>query len=232
MKFESAKLAKLAGNTRPGSPAESYKAPVAPVSVYLLADHLDRALAAGEDLLSQSFTWHAADLRAADNAARERSDNRQAFQSIRTLELTLMSRLMRAREHAEALARKDQRFKLVARLFVSGTMPLADAVADLSDKTNHDFETGDAVMAYLRGRGLVEADVAAPSEGAKIAIPEAFLVARRIPLGVLLDLVAMFLDTLETHYDLFVEDVVDTQDERDDPCPLDEAATRSATVRS
>ena len=32
---------------------------------------------------------------------------------------------------------------------------------------------------------------------------ENFLVARRIPLGSLLDLVAQFLDTLEAEYDLF-----------------------------
>jgi hypothetical protein len=32
-----------------------------------------------------------------------------------------------------------------------------------------------------------------------------FLVARRVPLGVLLDLVATFLDALEAEFDLFVE---------------------------
>ena len=40
---------------------------------------------------------------------------------------------------------------------------------------------------------------------APIGAGDGFLVARRVPLGVLLDLVATFLDALEAEFDLFVE---------------------------
>ena len=36
-----------------------------PAAVYLLADNLDAALAAGEDLLKSSLTWHAGNARSA-----------------------------------------------------------------------------------------------------------------------------------------------------------------------
>jgi hypothetical protein len=91
-------------------------------------------------------------------------------------------------------------------LFVSGTVLLLDAVADLGNITRHNFDTGDVTTVYLRTRGLLDADAAAPIEGSTISIPETFMVASRIPLSALMDLVAMFLDTLETHYDLFVSD--------------------------
>lgn len=197
------------GGTTGGATVER-KSP-APMSVYLLADHLDAALAAGEDLLRQGFSWHAANPCAAQEAELEREAMRECLQKIRSLELTLISRVMRAREHAEMLGKRDPRFKLMATLFASGTVTLLDAVAALGDTTNHNFETGDVTTAYLRSRGLLEAEAAAPNEGSVVSVTDEFLVAARIRAGVLLDMVAMFLDTLETHYDLFAADVRDEE---------------------
>ena len=213
------KLTRLAGRG-PGE-LEARK-PSAPMSVYLLADHLDCALAAGEDLLRQGFSWHAVNPRQASAAEIEREAMRESLQSIRSLELTLMSRVMRAREHAEMLGKRDQRFKLMASLFVSGTVTLLDAVAALGDTTRHNFETGDVATAYLRSRGLLSAEAAAPDEGSIVSVTEEFLVAGRLRAGVLLDMVAMFLDTLETHFDLFATDLPDdTIPGRETPVSLD-----------
>lgn len=204
------KLIRLSGRV-PGADEGAVEArkPSAPMSVYLLADHLDAALAAGEDLLCQGFSWHAANPREVSAAELEREAMRESLQRIRSLELTLMSRVMRAREHADMLGKRDQRFKLMTTLFASGTVTLLDAVAALGDTTKHNFETGDAVTAYLRSRGLLGVEAAAPEEGSIVSVTEDFLIAGRLRAGVLLDMVAMFLDTLETHYDLFATDVPD-----------------------
>ena len=73
----------------------------------------------------------------------------------------------------------------------------------MRDATGLDFDSGDGVLAYLRSRALLAADAAHPAAYASIKVDEAFLVARRLPLGVLLDLAATFLDTLELHYGLY-----------------------------
>ncbi len=59
------------------------------------------------------------------------------------------------------------------------------------------------MTAYLRSRRLIAEDAAAPAEGQEISISEDFLMCGLVPLGSVLDLVALFLDTLETHYDLY-----------------------------
>ena len=53
-------------------------------------------------------------------------------------------------------------------------------------------------------RGMVAPDAAALSDTAPLVAGENFLIAKRIPLGPLMDLIATFLDTLEAEYDLFV----------------------------
>ncbi len=65
---------------------------------------------------------------------------------------------------------------------------LADAAAELSDKTFRKFENGAALTAYMRSRGIIAADAAAPIDGSTIDIPEHFLIARRVQLGMLMDL--------------------------------------------
>ena len=50
---------------------------------------------------------------------------------------------------------------------------------------------------------MIAEDAPGIVDTAPLVAGENFLVARRIPLGALLDLVAQFLDTLEAEYDLF-----------------------------
>lgn len=177
------------------------KAP--PAAVYLLADNLDAALAAGEDLLKSCITWHAGNSRSAEEVAERRSEERRAAEAIRTLEMIAVARVLKARERAADLAQEDQHVKPIAKLFNGGTALLLDAIQELGDPASHDFDAGDGITSYLRTRGLIAADVAAPGEAEKLPVTEDFLIAGRIPLGTLMDLVAMFLDTLEIRYDLY-----------------------------
>jgi hypothetical protein len=177
----------------------------APASVYLLAEHLDAALAAGEDLAGVRYLWPGAPPRATEEIEAIRAGQRAAVERIRTYELALLSRVLKGREWAVAVATDDERFSPVARLYVAGTASLVDAVAECADWTAVDFDTGDDLVAYLRSRGLIAAEAPALADTAPIAPDDSFLVARRVPLGVLLDLVAAFLDALEAEFDLFLE---------------------------
>ncbi|MDQ8700102.1 hypothetical protein [Hyphomicrobium sp. LHD-15] len=175
----------------------------APALVYLLADHLDSALAAGEDLLKSTLSWNAGDARSADGLTQQRRDEREAVDTARSLEMVLLARILKSRETAQELVKTESEFKLVSRLYTSGTAPVAEAANELTDETAVAFDTGDGITAYLRSRGLLAEDAAAPLEAASLTVTEQFLVAGRMNLGALLDLVAMFLDTLETHYELY-----------------------------
>jgi hypothetical protein len=174
----------------------------APAVVYLLADHLDAALAAGEDLLKTTLSWNAGDARS-DGLTEQRREERQAVEASRTLEMVLVARVLKARESAQELAKIESQFKVVARLFASGTEVVADASRELADATSLAFDAGSGITGYLRTRGLIAEEDACPLEAASLTITEQFLVAGRMNLGALLDLIAMFLDTLETHYELY-----------------------------
>jgi hypothetical protein len=174
----------------------------------MLADHLDGALASGEDLVTYGGDWRAL----AENPgeiAEYVAAERKICEAVRSSELMLIARALKAREHARELALIDKRFGPVANLFVSATAILLDAVEECGDATEADFETGDGIIAYIRSRGLIAPDVANVMNPAQLTIDDSFLVAKRLALGPLLDMVAAFLDALEIHYDLFVAEEID-----------------------
>ncbi|WP_072394508.1 hypothetical protein [Hyphomicrobium sp. CS1GBMeth3] len=175
----------------------------APAIVYLLADHLDSALAAGEDLLKSTLRWNAGDARASDGLTEQRHEERAAIEAARTLEMLLLARVLKSRKSAQQLAKVDSQFKLITRLYTSSTEIVADAAKSLTDETSYAFDAGDGVTTYLRSRGLIAEDDPAPLEAASLTVTEQYLVAGKMELGALLDLVAMFLDMLETHYELY-----------------------------
>jgi hypothetical protein len=177
----------------------------APLSVYMLADHLDGALAAGEDLVARGHDWRGlaeTPGEPADFAARQR----KIAEDVRGLELILIARVLKARDHARALAEMDDRFRSVATLFVSGTAVLLDAVKECGDARGEDFETGDDIISYVRSRGLIAPDAPTVRVASDLTIDDNFLVAKRIALGPLLDMAAAFLDALDVQYELFVEE--------------------------
>jgi hypothetical protein len=184
-----------------------------PPAAYLLADHLDAALAAGEDLVGLGFAWCAPTSASAAELAEIRAAQRATVERMRALELALLARILKGRERARELARADAHVASVARLFVAGTAVLQDAVAECGDATGLDFDSGDGLLAYLRSRALLAADAAQPAAYASIKVGEAFLVAQRLPLGMLLDLAATFLDTLDLHYELYAAADAEVVDE-------------------
>ncbi len=174
----------------------------APLSVYMLADHLDAALAAGEDLIVGGGAWRQL-VDTPGNMQTFPQRQRAIVDDIRALELMVVARILKARDHAGALAQRDTRFAAIANLFVSGTAVLLDAVEDCGDATSSDFDTADGLIAYVRSRGLIAPNAAGIENAAQLTIDDSFLVARKAALGPLMDMAAAFLDALETHYDLF-----------------------------
>lgn len=176
----------------------------APLSVYLLADHLDGALAAGEDLVARGHDWRSL---AEDPGEPSEFATRQRriTEDVRSLELMLIARVLKARTHALSLAEVDDRFRAVGNLFASGTAVLLDAVSECGDARGEDFETGDDIISYVRSRGLIAPDAADVRAAADLTIDDSFLIAKRIALGPLLDMAAAFLDALDSQYELFVE---------------------------
>ncbi|MGI9403560.1 MAG: hypothetical protein ACR2OF_03495 [Hyphomicrobium sp.] len=175
----------------------------APASVHLLAEHLDAVLAAGEDLNKVRYVWFGPLPREPEDIAKNCAGQRDAVERIRTLELALLSRILTGREWADELAANDDSFSAIAQLYVSTTSIFIDAVEECADSTAVDFDTGDGLTAYMRSRGLIEADAPALDDASPIKVDDEFLVARRLRLGALLDLVSAFLDALEVEYNLF-----------------------------
>lgn len=171
-------------------------------SLYLLSDHLDAVLARGEDLLAQELALdppHGACLR---GWIRQTRDLNGFVATARTLELAITARLLQARKRADDLKRGDSGLKPMLAMFVAGTAPLADAASELGDADARDFDAVDATLSFLRSRGLLAADAAGLGLLPRLAVGEDYLVAGRVRLGTLLDLVAAFLDTLDRLYDL------------------------------
>lgn len=175
-------------------------------SIYLLTDHLDAALAMGEDLLTEKIAlgtqMRSASLR---SWMRENRDLANFLTTVRTLEYAMTARLLQARKRAEDLRRREKGLKPVIALFVAGTAPLADAAAELGDTDARDFDGADAMLTFLRNRGLLAPDAAGLQGLERLAIGEDYLVAGRIQLGTLMNLVATFLDKLDLLFDLYAE---------------------------
>jgi len=174
--------------------------------LYLMCDHLDAGLAMGEDLLTLkvALAHGAIASRDMDRVLQQNRELTQFLSEVRTLELSLIARLLQARKWAQELRKQELRLKPIIQLFGAVTGPLVDAAAELGDTTSQSFATGDTAIAYLRSRGLIERDEAGLERRPELAVTEEFLVAGRARLGTLLDLVATFLDTLDLLGDLYV----------------------------
>lgn len=173
-------------------------------SLYLLKDHLDAALALGEDLLSAELTLAASDRPGLRDWIRQTRGLDAFVASLRTTEYAMTARLLQARKRAADLRRSDSRLKPLIALFVAGTAPLVDAAAELGDADARSFDGADAALAFLRSRALLAEDAAGLELVSHLAVGEDYRVAGRIALGSLLDLVATFLDSLDTLYELHI----------------------------
>lgn len=187
----------------------------APSVVYLLADHLDAVLARGEDLLACAWRPDRTARCPATIASHQRMQ-RETIQAIRTQELLLISRALKARERARELAAKDGRFAPLARVFAAATVSLEDAAREAGDTSAEQFDTGNGILAYMRSRGMVARESAAIDDCGSIVVTQKFQVARRIELEAILDLAATFLDSLELHFDIYPDDSADRTSAPDD----------------
>src|SRR5262249_1454562 len=175
-------------------------------SIYLLGDHLDAALALGEDLLGETVVL--ADAVQPLTMARLVRQNRELAEflsSARTLELSLIARILQAPRHAPPIRPPTPPPNALIHLSAAGPAPLSDAAPARADTTAHDFQPGDAAFAFLRSRALIARDAPSLARLSELRVGEDYLVAGRTRLGTLLDLVATFLDSLDLIYDLYGE---------------------------
>ena len=173
--------------------------------IYLLGDHLDAALAMGEDLLTEKVALRRPGMPAQRGLARQTRELDTFLTTVRTLEYAMTARLLQARKRADELRRKEPRLRPLIALFVAGTAPLADAAEELGDTDGRAFDGADAALTFLRMRGLVAPDAAGLEGLSQLNITDDYLIAGRIRLGTLMDLVATFLDTLDLLFDIFAE---------------------------
>ena len=182
--------------------------------IYLLADHLDAVLAAGEDLCRLRFS-HMAPAKSRPSSGSKPTNSATGLslnhfvQQARCLEINAMGRIKQAREHAQHLSRvlavHDHRFAPLAGLFVAGTAVVVDAIDDVCDSERHAFADGFDPLVFLRVRGLISEDEGCLNIVESLQINDEFLLAGQIELGALLDMCSQFLDVLTEHFELFPE---------------------------
>lgn len=178
-----------------------------PVVAYQLADHLDAALAAAEDLTAAGREWVPATANGGTELAAQMAAERQVIERVRAFEAMLIGRILKARKRASVLARSAGSLAGMTQLFVGGTAVLVDAIEELGDSTWADFDSADGHISYLRNRGAIPADAWALPEDRSILLGDAnFMVAGRLQLAPLMEMVVAFLDALEAHYDLYPDE--------------------------
>lgn len=200
-------------------------------SIYLLADHLDAALAAGEDLLALSMIVTELASRTSQRTVRNDETRLSQFLSrARTLEASLVAHVLQARRRALEVPRPDAHLKPLVQLFIGGTAALVDAATDYGHPDTLAFDQGADRMAYLRSRGLVAKDAGSLMPTTKLEIGDEFRLSARIELGALLDLVATFLEALDLRYGLYpdAEPVLPTH--KTLPLPMPMPATETAPM--
>jgi hypothetical protein len=179
-------------------------------SIYRLADHLDATLALGEDFLRQSLDLATVGAGDAHATIMARQNALSAFaRTLRALELGITSRLLQARLRAKEVRDDHQQFAPLLGLFIGGTAPLADAAAGLDGGLGNIAANalmgGTQIADFLSSRGLIETGVQSLASIQMLAATEDYLVAERIHLGTLLDMVARSLEALDLAFDLYAE---------------------------
>lgn len=181
--------------------------PDCPPSVTLLADHLDSALAAGEDLMASTLAARS-DLDEADTeAAPEALDD--FVRHLMKLESALLLRVLQARRLSADLGQVDGTLKAAGLLFKAQTDALEDLIFRAGRTAAAKLTRPGDGHAYLRARGLIAPEAAAPSPFECVAVSEAFRVGGVAPLGLLLDMVSSLLDLLDARFGLYAPDATE-----------------------
>lgn len=205
--------------------------PDCPPSVTLLADHLDAALAAGEDLMASMLAARS-DLDEVDpEAAPEALDD--FVRRLMKLESALLLRMLQARRLAVELGRVDGTLKSAGVLFKAQTDVLEALIFQAGRAGATKLTRPGDGHAYLRSRGLIAPEAAAPSPFECVAVSEMFRIGGVAPLGLMLDLVSSLLDLLDARFGLYAPDAAGEPVEADGERPmLTEAVATGADTAS
>ncbi len=181
--------------------------------IYLLIEHLDAALAAGDHLTSQTMDVTEPSGDVGPRRLRSREARFIGFVNhVRSLEASLIAHILQARRRATELPRSRGPLKTLLDSFSGGTAVLIDAVAEYGDPARFAFNTGADRLSYLRARGVMPVNAMAVTSVVTVEIDESFLVAGRLELGPLLDMIEAFLRALNVEFDLWRERSDDTID--------------------
>ncbi|MEQ1648053.1 MAG: hypothetical protein ABL898_05645 [Hyphomicrobiaceae bacterium] len=179
--------------------------------VLLLADHLDAALALAEDLTRMAVVMpKTAGVDAVSIEERNVMFARFA-QEVRAFELAVASRVLQARKRAMGSEVQQPQIQLLIRSFIGGTAILADAVeadtagqpAGLGSVRAGALVAGPEAMSFLCARGVLSFDVKTLDDVSRMAVTETFPIVGLIETGALMDMIAAFLDALDTAFDLY-----------------------------
>lgn len=179
-----------------------------PAGVCMLADHLDTALAVGEDMLALEMAPRA-DLDESDpKAAPELVD--RFVQRLRQLELSLITRVLLARRRLAEIVPEDSLMRAAGGLFRAQTALLVDLVVSSEPAGAARLAGASDSFAYLRSRGVIPPEQAAPSPYESVTISENFRIGGVVALGALLDLISSQLDLLDSRFCLYTPSLDET----------------------
>jgi len=202
--------------------------------LYWLVEHLDAALAAGDQLMLLSLEITEPTPQMGPRRLRTRVARFIRFvNEVRGLEASLIAHILQARRRVAELPRGRGHLRLILDPFTSGTTVLLDAVAEYGDPSGYAFNTGADRLAYLRARGLIAGDSGALMPVTTLEIGESFLVAGRIELGPLLEMVDAFLQALNTEFGIWndmPEEIIPANDVGEEPTLGDQIASVRALL--
>jgi hypothetical protein len=203
-----------------------------PACIYLLGDHLDAALAAGEDLAATTLHLTPPSASGGFTEIETRQEELATFLNrLRALEAALVARVLHARRRAEEIPRPDAHLKPLVSLFLAGTTALVDAVEEFGDPSGLAFNAGSDGFYFLRNRSLIRPEDADLPLAGVLSADEDYLIVGRIRLGSLMDLVSMFLEALDIRFNLYDEAIAEGTEDAVRETPPVPVAARSKAVR-
>ncbi len=200
--------------------AETTDTRVADPGLHLLADHLNAILRMGDDLAACICPACGQAGRIEPAEGEERSGSGLASLSlfiaqVRRIEMAIVARILQARRRADELPASDPVMRPLVRLFFSSTVAVTDWAIEEAGKPAHRLDAGGLPVAFLRSRGLIGPEAAAPDPYVDIEIGPDYLLCGIAPLGQLLDLVETMLDAIDARIGMFA--------------PREQAAVRAAS---
>lgn len=185
-------------------------------TVLLIADHLDRILACGEDLARLRYRPH----KAGPDMA---TDTVTSFvRECHSHEMTAVAAILRAREHARSLAQTRTDLATLARLFASTTSSILDIVELTVPPEERAFDSIDPIR-FLQSRGVLPEEMCCLKTVEEIVVDDDYMLAGCIHLGALMDMSAALLDAIEVHVDLFPADTAEHIETVDPTAPAETA---------